>query len=655
MSTRCMLTSRQLLAALAALCASFALFYPTVQNPHAEGSEGSDGETACPLGFGRKGDTDTTLPPFHTSGGHDGDESTSFSIARVFLNATIWTGDGLVPFADALAVTSFGRVLAVGTEAAVRAAAGTNAPVVSLHGRHVIPGIQDAHLHLVSGGFRLGQLDLSTCVGKEDFVERTRLAAERLDAEGELDSWILGGGWDESRWDPPVFPDSTWLTEVLSTTKNPQRKVWLLRVDAHAGLASVSVLTLAKIDTNTNDPPGGIIGRFPNSNAPDGLVKENAIGLVTAVLPTPSDDARINAYKSAFTFLLQNGITSVSDFGDVDAMAGSFEKNSSKTIWSDFQLLDKLDTNNELPLRVSAYAPLSDWEQTRDHASRGWFKENKDGTSRVSRFRVAGCKAFLDGSLGARTAWFQHPYDDDSSTKGEPVCDMATYEQRINGASSVGLQVATHAIGDAAVAAAAQAARNAILKNRDNDVSCNTFRIEHAQHLALPVDASVQELAEIGAIVSVQPTHMLLDSLIAEKRLGSKRAASGGYAFKSLVDKNVQLAFGSDWPIVEVNPFVAMRAAVERKERGSSVGPWDRAQAITPAQALAAYTTGSAIASDTSGLLGTLWRGALADFVVLDSNPLETQPEKDALPKVLATYLDGVCVYGAPGAVECVV
>jgi predicted amidohydrolase YtcJ len=662
LSTRSMLTWRQLLGALAALSASFALFYPTVQTPHA--GEAPDGETACPLGFGKRGDTDPHVRSFHTSGSLGaGDGPAGFHIARVFLNATIWTGDGLVPFADAMAVTSSGRILAVGTEKAVLAAAGSDAPKVSLHGRFVIPGIQDAHLHLVSGGFRLNQLDLSRCVGKDDFIRQTRKFAAALDAAGDDTSWVLGGGWDESRWDPPgVLPSKEWLTEALATTKNPHRPVWLLRADAHAGVASLDALALAQIDAQTTDPPGGVIGRFPDSNTPDGLVKENAIALIASVIPKPDPHARIAAFKLAFQFLLQNGITAVSDFGDVDALAGSFVANSTaaRTIWGDFELLEALDLENKLSIRVSAYAPLADWERTRDHKKRGWFEDRTDGAGgspgRVTRFRVAGCKAFIDGSLGARTAWFADVYDDDPRTKGEPVCGMTIYEKRVLKASRAGLQVATHAIGDAAVFAAARAAEKALLATRGSRSDSHpndAFRIEHAQHLPLPVDEAAQLFAETGIIASVQPTHMLLDAFIAEKRLGQERALKGGYAFKSLLDRNVPLAFGSDWPIADVNPFVALRAAVERKERGSDAEPWDQAQQLTPEQALRAYTAGSARASCTSGLLGTLWRGGLADFVVLDS--LEIQfLENDALPKVLATYVDGVCVYGADGAAECV-
>ena len=648
-----MLTSRQLLGAFAALTASLALFYPAGQSPHRSGGGESLVETSCPLGYGRRGDADARMPSPHVPGYT---EPFAFPLARVFANATIWTGDATIPFAEAVAVTDAGRVMAIGTRAAVVAAAGANAQVISLEGRHVIPGMQDAHLHLVSGGFRLTQLDLSKCTGKADFVAATRAAAERMDADGDdASTWLLGGGWDESRWDPPSFPDASWIAEALAETKYPERPVWVLRADAHAGLASHSALAAANVDASAADPPGGSIGRVAGTTRPNGLIRENAIGLITAAIPEPSDARRIAAYRRAFRYLLSLGITSVSDFGDIDALAGSFRKGAAERVWHDFDILESLDDAGELPLRVSAYAPLADWERVRDHAKRGFFadgKNGKNGDGSLSRFRVAGCKAFLDGSLGARTAWFQEPYEDDPGNAGEPVCDVDEYEARVVSADAAGLQIATHAIGDAAVAAAARAAERAASANgavaEHHDGGAVRFRVEHAQHLPSPVEREAQRLADVGALASVQPSHMLLDAFAASSRLGAKRARDGGYAFRSLVRRGVPLAFGTDWPIVaDANPFATIRAAVTRHEANASdaARPWDAAQALSARRALEAYTAGSARASGTAGLLGTLWRGAVADFVVLDKDPFGIISGAD-LPRVMATYVDGACVFG---------
>ena len=648
-----MLTSRQLLGAFAALTASLALFYPAGQSPHRSGGGESLVETSCPLGYGRRGDADARMPSPHVPGYT---EPFAFPLARVFANATIWTGDATIPFAEAMAVTDAGRVMAIGTRAAVVAAAGANAQVISLEGRHVIPGMQDAHLHLVSGGFRLTQLDLSKCTGKADFVAATRAAAERMDADGDdASTWLLGGGWDESRWDPPSFPDASWIAEALAETKYPERPVWVLRADAHAGLASHSALSAANVDASAADPPGGSIGRVAGTTRPNGVIRENAIGLITAAIPEPSDARRIAAYHRAFRYLLSLGITSVSDFGDIDALAGSFRKGAAERVWHDFDILESLDDAGELPLRVSAYAPLADWERVRDHAKRGFFadgKNGKNGDGSLSRFRVAGCKAFLDGSLGARTAWFQEPYEDDPGNAGEPVCDVDEYEARVVSADAAGLQIATHAIGDAAVAAAARAAERAASANgavaEHHDGGAVRFRVEHAQHLPSPVEREAQRLADVGALASVQPSHMLLDAFAASSRLGAKRARDGGYAFRSLVRRGVPLAFGTDWPIVaDANPFATIRAAVTRHEANASdaARPWDAAQALSARRALEAYTAGSARASGTAGLLGTLWRGAVADFVVLDKDPFGIISGAD-LPRVMATYVDGACVFG---------
>ena len=636
------LTGRQVAGAFAALGLAIGIFWP-VPNPHAE-ANGSG--TACPLGYGGEkpaATTKTTARDPHAAwfrrygGGLN---------ARVYTNASFWTGDAGVPWVQAIAVTEAGRVLAIGNLPTVLRAAGPDAPVHHLGGENgdfVVPGLFDTHLHLVSGGFRLAELNLADVKTRDEFVARVAAAAKGLDA----DQWLVGGGYGSELHDDPTAEwfDHPSIPKTL--------KAWLLRADAHTGVASREALRVSGIDASTPDPDGGFIVREPaDGKTPNGILRDNAIGLVTAARPAKSENERREAFKRAFDHLLSVGVTSVCDFGDVDHLAGSHVTGAAERVWKDLDILRAMDDAGELPIRVSHYPPLADWERVAEIDFRDrMFRDVKSDDARYetygdrTRLRLAGVKAFLDGSLGARTALMREPYEDDGDNKGVAVCDLDEFKKRAVAADAANLQVAVHAIGDAAVDVALDAAEAMKDLNGNRD---RRFRIEHTQHLGAPIESQPKRIAMAGAVSSVQPEFMRLDRNLAVKRLGRDRAARS-YAFRSLLASGVPLSGGSDWPIVDADPLAAMDVAVSRNVGGddfddSADGVWEASEKLTPQQALTMYTTGAAHVALMSGQVGTLWRGAHADFTVLDRSPEDLGSTKP--PKVVSTFVAGKCAWG---------
>lgn len=635
-----MLTGRQVLGALAALAAALAVFYPSGGDPHRLREDlGADASGGCPLGFGRV-DRDADGP--HPRAAPSDDVSPAAAV-RVFVDATIWTGDATVPWAEAMAVTDAGRVLAVGQLGSVSRAAGEGAPRISLGGGWVVPGLHDAHLHLVSGGFRLAQLDLSRVASRDAFE---RLVADRVAQLDDDDAWVLGGGWDHTLWGGEE-PTAEWFPGDV--------KAWLLRADAHTGVASRAALRAAGIDANTPDPPGGVIVRDVDGN-PTGALRDNAIALLSAAIPPASEEARHAAFRRAFDHLLSLGVTSACDFGDVDHLAGSSVEGATERLWRDLEHLEALDAAGKLPIRVSAYLPLADWKRVRDHPARNgnWFRERDAHASATgggddrrsysygdaSRVRVAGAKAFLDGSLGAGTALMSEPYADDPENRGVATCDHETFTARVVAADAAGVRVAAHAIGDAAVDVAVAAAEEARRVNGPRD---SRFRVEHAQHLSSPTSAQPRRMAAVGATASVQPTHMTLDRRLVLEKLGAARA-SRSYAFRTMLEHRVTVAGGSDWPVVDADPIAAMEAAVTRG--GDGPDAWEPTERVDAETALGMYTAGAARVAGLEGLVGILWRGSFADFAVLDASPMDIGAEGRKRPRVVSTWVGGQCAHG---------
>jgi len=520
----------------------------------------------------------------------------------------IRTMDPSTPAVRAMAVRD-GVIAARGTRSEAAGMLSSDAPVLDVGERLVLPGLIDAHAHLVDGGLFLAALDLDGVTSRSQWD--ARVSAHLDTHEG---AWVTGGGWDHERWGGRL-PDRAWLDTHTGT-----RPALLMRSDLHMALASSAALTRAGIDRDgrTADPDGGQIVRREDGT-PTGVLRDTAIELVTAHMPAPEPAELRAAVERAVAHAHRHGVTQIHDMGELPPS------------WRDLDILEAIDAEGLLSLRVSAATPVGDWSRLADRiASRG----------RGGEFlRWGGVKGFVDGSLGAGTARFHEPFDDLPDSRGLVVNDPDQLRSDIESAWDAGIQPIVHAIGDAAVDWLVDVFEGLGPVRGDLPPP----RIEHAQHLG---PDTAERMARSGAIASMQPVHLVADAPWLERRLGVERA-SRSYAIRTLAEAGVPLAFGSDWTVAPLDPLVGIRAAVERRGVDGTVFETD--EAIGWEQALAGYTRGAAAAAGFRDRTGILAPGAWADFVVLEENePLDAYDgsyEGLGDARVARTFVGGAQVY----------
>ncbi len=528
----------------------------------------------------------------------------------VLSGGTVWTGVEGAPTAEGVAVRG-GRIVAVGTGDEVQKFVGPNTRRLDLAGRFVVPGFIDDHTHFLSGGFQLGSVDLRDASSPAEFTRRIAAYARSL-TPGR---WITGGDWDHERFPGAVLPRKEWIDAV--TRGNP---VLVNRLDGHMAVANSLALKAAGITKATKDPPGGTIVRDRRTGEPTGLLKDAAMDLVYKVMPDPSDAEYDDAFRRAQAQALSLGVTMIDDVGGHG--------------WRDLAAFRRAENAGELKLRVYSFVPLSDWRQLRDSVAK-----NGRGDARL---RWGGLKGFVDGSLGSTTAWFFEPYDDAPNTSGLIVTDTAALREWILQADRAHLQVAVHAIGDRA--------NNWILDTYDwierrDGARDRRFRIEHAQHL---LAADIKRFAQLGVLPSMQPYHAIDDGRWAQKRIGAARIRTT-YAFRSLLDSQARLMFGSDWTVAPIDPILGIYAAVTRRTiDGRNPRGWVPEQKIGVEDALRAYTINNAYGSFRERELGTLARGKRADMDVLSQNLLRIDPATMPSVRVDYTIIDGEIVFVRP-------
>lgn len=537
---------------------------------------------------------------------------------RILTDARVWTGvpgpDGDLPQAAtpgrAIAIRD-GRILAEGPASQVLSLRGPHTAIHPLEGRTVLPGFVDAHVHLLSGGLELFRVQLRGTRSPDDLVHRIRSRA----LQTPPGTWILGGGWDHHAWGG-TLPTREWLDRAA-----PDHPVFLLRVDLHMGAANSRALALAGIDHETPDPPGGTLDRDPATGQPTGILREEALLPMAAVVPAPDDAQREAALMAAARHALSLGVTQVHDMGALQSPDES---------WASLDALRRLRSAGRLPLRVRAAVPL----ETRHRLARLVAREGRGDL----RLGWGAVKGFVDGSLGAGTAWMEAPYSDEPTNRGAPSTDPAELARALLEAAELGLQPVVHAIGDRA---------NAWLLETFSGVDpALRPRVEHAQHLG---PESIRQAGARRAVLSVQPAHLLDDGQWVHRRLGPHRPR-WAYPFRSLLDAGAVLAFGSDWTVAPMDPRVALAAAVCRVPgdpgQGAPGAAWNPAERISLPEALRAHAWGGAVAAGMEAHTGTIQAGKAADLAILDSDPF--QVESHRLPtdvQVHLTFVDGAPVW----------
>jgi predicted amidohydrolase YtcJ len=526
----------------------------------------------------------------------------------IITNARVWTVDKAHPTAQAVAV--FGdRIIAVGSKVDVEVLRGVETKVVDAGGKLLIPGFNDAHVHFVGGGLQLDSVQLNDAASPGEFVRRIGEQAKKT-PKGE---WIQGGDWDETKWNPSGLP-----TKELIDPVTPDNPAFLGRYDGHSALANSTALRLAGITSQTPDPPGGAIVRDAQGN-PTGDLKDAAMDLVFKVIPPLSHEQRLRAVRRALEYAASLGVTSVQhmdpDYPDIAAYA-------------------ELLQFGELTTRIYA-APLID--QVDDQVKIG-IRHAFGGPS----LRIGAVKAFADGSLGSRTAYFFDPFSDEPGNHGllaEGMQPLSLMRDRMMKADAAGLQICTHAIGDQAISTILDLYTDVVRAHPGME---RRFRIEHAQHMAAKDFA---RFAQLDVIASVQPYQAIDDGRWAEARIGHDRA-SRTYAFRTFLNHGVHLAFGTDWDVAPLNPMLTIYGAVTRATLdGKNPNGWFPEQKLTIAEAVEAYTIGSAYAEFQENEKGSITPGKLADMVLLSEDILSLDPAKIRDVKVLKTIVGGKVVW----------
>ena len=474
-------------------------------------------------------------------------------------------------------------------------------------GRVLIPGMIDAHVHVMDIGFGALTLDLSETTSLEDALAKIKAFAQ--DNPGR--PWILGRGWNQEKWGLGRFPTAAELDAVVA-----DRPVWLERADNHANWGNTLAITTAGVTAKTPDPSGGKIIRDAKG-APAGVFVDNAKALVGKVVPPPRPEDRDLAFAKAQDVLLAKGVTAVADMGTSMADWGAFRR---------------AGDSGRLQVRIMAYAnSFETLELVAGPEPTGWLYDD--------RLRMGGIKLFLDGALGSRGAVLKAPYHDDAGAKGLPLLTPAQLRNLMSRASMDNFQSAVHAIGDAANAEVL-AAIEELSESYKGD---RRWRIEHAQ-IVDPVD--LPRLGKHGVIASMQPLHQTSDRLMAEARLGPDRLG-GAYRWRSVMTVGGRLAFGSDAPVEPADPFAGIAAAISRTDAsGEPFGGWFPQETVSRETALAGFTSDAAFAGFAEGRFGRLVPGERADFLLVDRDPLLASPDEIRSTQVIQVWIGGVKVRG---------
>ena len=526
----------------------------------------------------------------------------------IISNANVWTGDDAQPKAQAVAVLGT-RIVSVGSDAEIALWRGTNTKVLDANGKLLLPGFNDAHVHFVSGGAQLDSVQLNDVTNTEEFVRRIAEQAKKT-PKGE---WILGGDWDETKWSPPNLPTKQMIDPVT-----PDNPVLLSRYDGHSVLANSRALELAGITAQTPDPPGGTIVRDAQGN-PTGDLKDAALDEAYKAVPPLSHDQRLRAVKRALEHAASLGVTSVQDMNPE---------------YADVAIFSELLETGELSTRIYA-APLITGVD--DQAKIG-IRHAFGGPY----LRIGAVKAFADGSLGSRTAYFFDPFSDQPENHGLLSSEMqpiSLMRERMMKADAAGLQICTHAIGDQAISITLDLYTDVVKAHRGAE---RRFRIEHAQHMA---EKDFARFAQLDVVASVQPYHAIDDGRWAEARIGHDRA-SRTYAFRTFLNHGVHLAFGTDWDVAPLNPLLTVYAAVTRATLdGKNPQGWFPEQKLSVQEAVHAYTLGSAYAEFQDKEKGSITVGKLADMVLLSDDIFSIDPAKIREVKALKTIVGGKVIW----------
>jgi predicted amidohydrolase YtcJ len=527
-------------------------------------------------------------------------------------NARVYTVDSRNAVAEAVAIAG-DRILQVGKNADVLALKAPSTRVLDLRGATIVPGLHDAHAHVVGLGATLQDVDLRGTSSYEEVVGRIR---RRL-VSARPGEWIIGRGWDQNDWAEKAFPTHDLLS--AATLNNP---VYLTRVDGHAGLANRQAMNAAGLSSSTADPPGGRIMRASDGQ-PSGVLIDGAQALVTSKIPPVGRQQLEDQIRLADRELRRVGITTVDDAGAEGRTVETYQR-----------LIEAgaIKTRLYVMLRgsLAELGPFFARGPVNDFANH--------------RLAVRAVKIYADGALGSRGAALLEPYADEPTTTGLLVTPPDEVYAQTLAAARAGFQVGIHAIGDRANREAMDVFER--VQREVPGARALRMRIEHAQILDA---AEIPRFAKLGVIASMQPTHATSDMPWAATRIGEARVEEGAYVWRKLLDAGAVIASGSDFPVEEANPLLGFYAAITRQDAtGKPPGGWTPRQRMTREEALASFTRHAAFASHAEALSGSIESGKLADMVVLSRDIMRVPTREILTTTVTMTIVGGEVVYEHP-------
>lgn len=533
----------------------------------------------------------------------------------IVINGAVYTADDSRTRAEAVAVQG-NKILMVGSNRDVQRLRRPQTVVVDAKGGAVLPGFNDAHAHFLSGALSLRQVHLSDARTLPEIEDTIKAWA----AQHPDNPWVTGRGWYYGPF-AGGLPTRALLDRLV-----PDRPAFLVAYDGHTGWANSAALALAKITRRTPNPPNGIIVRDPDTGEPTGALKEAAMGLVSALIPQPTRADRLAALKAAMVEAHRLGVTSVQN------ASGSAEE---------LELYDELRRNGDLEVRV--YAALSGGSGvTRDEIDAFDALREKFGDDPL--FKTGVVKLLADGVIETHTAAMLEPYSNAPDTSGEPRLSAKELDELVAELDTRGWQVMIHAIGDRAVRMSLDAFEHAAEVNTAPERG-RRHRIEHIETIN---PADVPRFGALGVIASMQPYHSLPDAdgdSPWSAAIGKERLPRS-WLYHSIAKAGGRLAFGSDWPVMSMNPLLGLHVAVNRTDlEGQPRGGWLPAERLPLTDAIDAYTRDAAYASFDEHRKGSLARDMLADIVVLTDDIFSASPSRLAATEVAVTIFDGKVVY----------
>ena len=542
----------------------------------------------------------------------------------IIINARVYTAArGPTTWVEAIAVKG-DKILSVGTATQIDRFRGPHTKVIDAGARLVLPGFTDCHIHFLDGALSLEQIQLE---GTRDVAEIQQRVKAYASAHPEK-PWILGRGWSYPVFGRAGLPDKRMLDEVV-----PDRPVYLEGFDGHTWWANSKALQIAGITMQTPDPPGGSIVHDPKTGEPTGAIKEDsADALMRRVIPPPSQEEKLKALRAALKEANRVGLVRVHSAGGVSV-------NSSDL--SNADLFEQLRQSGELTLRfylayrvnppVVTRKQVQEIEQARHRYHDDWIS-------------AGAVKFFMDGVIETHTAAMLQPYSDDPSLSGELLWEPEKYQQAVTELDRMGIQVFTHAIGDRAIRTALDSYESAAKANRSHDAR---HRIEHIEDVSA---VDIPRFGKLCVIASMQPLHAYPDDTLKlwAGNVGPERAQRA-WAWNSIQKQGGHLAFGSDWPVVTMNPWRGLQNAVTRQTpEGDPPGGFVPQERISLQDAIAGYTIGAAFAGHRERTEGSLEPGKLADLIVLNQDLFKIEPNEIGKTEVLLTMVGGNVVYQSP-------